>query len=112
MPYFDCVCRRVPDKASGSADKLTTKKQGLRFDAGRQLDISCCSEQVVVCGGGNMRMAASALHTVLGRRAGVLRLLLELVFGLLPPGEMKNVVLVCRLWREVHIGPGGGSFLF
>ena len=51
-------------------------------------------------------MAASALHTVLGRRAGVLRLVLNLVFRLIPLGEMKNVVLVCRLWREVGEAPG------
>ena len=42
---------------------------------------------------------------MLGQRAGVLRLALELVFGLLPPRDMENVVLVCRLWREVGEAP-------
>ena len=27
------------------------------------------------------------------------------VFGLLPPEDLKNVVLVCRLWREVGEEP-------
>ena len=41
-------------------------------------------------------MEVSTINRVLGRRAGVL----ELVFGLLPPRDLKNVVLVCQLWRE------------
>ena len=47
-------------------------------------------------------MEVATINTVLGQRAGVL----ELVFGLLPPRDMKNVVLVCRLWREVGEAPG------
>ena len=41
------------------------------------------------------------INIVLGRRAGVL----ELVFRLLPLRDMKNVVLVCHLWREVGEAP-------
>ena len=51
-------------------------------------------------------MEVSPIHTVLGRRNGVLRLVLQLVFGLLPYSDLKNVVLVCRLWREVGEAPG------
>ena len=46
-------------------------------------------------------MEVATINTVLGQRAGVL----ELVFGLLPPRDMKNVVLVCQLWREVGEAP-------
>ena len=46
-------------------------------------------------------MEVSTINLVLGQRAGVL----ELVFGLLLPRDMKNVVLVCRLWREVGEDP-------
>ena len=42
-------------------------------------------------------MEVSTINRVLGQRAGVLRL----VFGLLPSLDLKNVVLVCQLWREV-----------
>ena len=47
-------------------------------------------------------MEVAVINTMLGRRAGVL----ELVFGMLPPRDMKNVVLVCHLWREVGEAPG------
>ena len=47
-------------------------------------------------------MKVSTINRVLGQRAGVLRL----VFGLLPPRDLKNVVLVCQLWREVGEEPG------
>ena len=47
-------------------------------------------------------MEVAVINRLLGQRAGVL----ELVFGLLPPRDMKNVVLVCRLWREVGEAPG------
>ena len=47
-------------------------------------------------------MEVSTINTALGQRAGVLRL----VFGLLPPRDLKNVVLVCQLWREVGEAPG------
>ena len=50
-------------------------------------------------------MEVSAIDRVLGRRAGVLRLVLELVFGLLPPCDMKNAVLVCQMWRELGEAP-------
>ena len=40
--------------------------------------------------------AVDNINTLLGRRAGVL----ELVFRLLPLMDLKNVVLVCHLWRE------------
>ena len=36
------------------------------------------------------------INTLLGTRAGVL----ELVFRLLPLRDLKNVLLVCRLWRQ------------
>ena len=49
-----------------------------------------------------MTMEMSTINRVLGQRAGVLRL----VFRLLPPRDLKNVVLVCRLWREVGEEPG------
>ena len=47
-------------------------------------------------------MEVAIINTLLGRRAGVL----ELVFVLLPLRDMKNVVLVCQLWREVGEAPG------
>ena len=47
-------------------------------------------------------MEVSTINTVLGQRAGVL----ELVFRLLPLRDLKNVVLVCHLWREVGEAPG------
>ena len=43
----------------------------------------------------------SAINAVLGTRSGVLRLILGLVFQLLPHKDLKNCVLVCRLWRDV-----------
>ena len=46
-------------------------------------------------------MEVAIINTLLGRRAGVL----ELVFRLLPLRDMKNVVLVCHLWREVGEAP-------
>ena len=46
-------------------------------------------------------MEVATINAVLGQRAGVLRL----VFKLLPPRDLKNVVLVCRLWREVGEAP-------
>ena len=57
------------------------------------------------CAGGEI-MEVSTINTVLGQRAGVLRL----VFGFLPPRDLKNVVLVCRLWREVGEEPGLGAW--
>ena len=45
---------------------------------------------------GGSRQAVNNINTLLGRRAGVL----ELVFRLLPPKDLKNIVLVCQLWRE------------
>ena len=47
-------------------------------------------------------MEVAIINTVLGRRAGVL----ELVFRLLPLRDMKNVVLVCHLWRDVGEASG------
>ena len=46
-------------------------------------------------------MEVAIINIVLGRRAGVL----ELVFVLLPLRDMKNVVLVCHLWREAGEAP-------
>ena len=46
-------------------------------------------------------MDVSTINKVLGQRAGVL----ELVLGLLLPRDMKDVVLVCRLSREVGEAP-------
>ena len=47
-------------------------------------------------------MEVATINTVLGQRAGAL----ELVFRLLPPWDMKNVVLVCQLWREAGEAQG------
>ena len=46
-------------------------------------------------------MEVSLINTMLGRRAGVL----SLVFRLLHRRDMRSVVLVCRLWREVGEAP-------
>ena len=46
-------------------------------------------------------MEVAIINIVLGRRAGVL----ELVFVLLPLRDMKDVVLVCHLWREAGEAP-------
>ena len=54
-----------------------------------------------------MRMDVSTINKVLGQRAGVL----ELVLGLLLPRDMKDVVLVCRLSREVGEAPGFWSWV-
>ena len=61
----------------------------------------CCSQ-----GGENISESVpgsegAPFNSMLGQPAGVLRLVLELVVELLHPRDMKNVVLVCRLWREV-----------
>ena len=42
------------------------------------------------------RQAMDNINALLGRHAGVLRL----VFQLLPLNDLKNVSLVCHLWRE------------
>ena len=47
-------------------------------------------------GQGGSRQVEDNINTVLGRRAGVL----QLVFGLLSVVDLKNVSLVCRMWRE------------
>ena len=43
----------------------------------------------------------ATINTLLGRRAGVLRL----IFLMLSSRDMMNVVQVCRLWREVGEAP-------
>ena len=50
-------------------------------------------------------MGVSPIDTVLGRRGGVLRLVLELVCGMLTTQDRNNFVLVCQLWREVGEEP-------
>ena len=37
--------------------------------------------------------------------------MLHQVFRLLPPRDMKNVLLVCQLWREVGEAPGLWSWV-
>ena len=46
--------------------------------------------------GGSRQSEEDNINTVLGRRAGVL----ELVFGHLSLQDLKNVSLVCQLWRQ------------
>ena len=58
-------------------------------------------ESVLLCEGGVVVMEVAIMNRVLGQRAGVL----DLVFELLPPRDMRNVVLVCQLWREVGEAP-------
>ena len=43
------------------------------------------------------RQAVDNINTLLGNRTGVL----GLVFRMLPPRDLKNVLLVCQFWREV-----------
>lgn len=50
-------------------------------------------------------MGVSPIDTVLGRRGGVLRLVLELVCGMLTTQDRNNFVLVCQLWRAVGKEP-------
>lgn len=50
-------------------------------------------------------MGVSPIDTVLGRRGGVLRLVLELVCGMLTTQDRNNFVLVCQLWRAVGEEP-------
>ena len=50
-------------------------------------------------------MGVSPIDTVLGRRGGVLRLVLELVCGMLTTQDRNNFVMVCQLWREVGEEP-------
>ena len=50
----------------------------------------------------SMSMVAATTYTVLGQRAGALRQ----VFRHLPPRDLKKVVLVSRMWREVGEAPG------
>ena len=46
------------------------------------------------------------INTVLRQKAGVLDFVLTKVFLLLAPRDLRNVLLVCGLWREVGEAPG------